>query len=178
MKQEPTWMRRMAALLLLGVAAAPGLAAAAEPGQPLQDLVLPGAGRLQTLGDLKGKLVYLDFWASWCGPCKQSFPWMNEMQRKYAARGLQVLAVNLDAQRADADAFLSEHPARFALAFDSQGDTARRIGLKGMPTALLVGPDGKVLLVHQGFRGEDRSALEARLVSALDSLPTAGGRAP
>lgn len=178
MKLVPKWPHRVAAGLLALHLAAPGLAAAAEPGQPLQDLALPNAGPPQRLGDLRGKVVYLDFWASWCGPCKQSFPWMNDMQRKYGTRGLQVVAVNLDAQRADADAFLAGHPAGFALAFDAQGDTARRVALKGMPTALLVGPDGKVLAVHQGFRSEDRATLEARLVAALDALSATGGRAP
>ena len=70
------------------------------------------------LADGQARLTYVDFWASWCGPCRQSFPWMNQMQDKYGAKGLRVLAVNLDARREDAQRFLAEHPARFALGFD------------------------------------------------------------
>ncbi|MBL0087841.1 MAG: TlpA family protein disulfide reductase [Ideonella sp.] len=145
---------------------------AADVGQPVPDVDLPGSSVGAKLSDLRGKVVYLDFWASWCGPCKQSFPWMNDMQRKYGARGLQVLAINLDAKRSDADQFLAQNPAAVALAFDAKGESAKRIGVKGMPTSLLVGADGKVLLVHQGFRAEDRADLEARLVAAL------GGKTP
>lgn len=152
-------------------------APAAEVGQPAPDVELPAASIARRLSDLRGKVVYLDFWASWCGPCQQSFPWMKEMQAKYASRGLLVVAINLDAKRSDADEFLARNPANFALAFDSQGESARRIGVKGMPTSLLVGADGKVLYVHQGFRLDQREALEARLVAALAGASTAAGAA-
>lgn len=143
-------------------------ALAIEAGQPAPDVDLPGAvDAPPRLSALKGKLVYLDFWASWCGPCRQSFPWMNEMQAKHGARGLQVVGINLDAKRADADAFLTQLPARFGLAFDAAGTSAKRFGVKGMPTSVLIGRNGEVLSVHQGFREDERQALEARLVAAL-----------
>lgn len=116
---------------------------------------------------LQGRVVVLDFWASWCAPCKRSFPWWNEMQAKYGARGLQVVGVNVDRQRADADAFLARTPARFALAFDASGDTPKRYAVKAMPTSLLLAPDGRVLLRHEGFKDDDRSALEAAIAAAL-----------
>ena len=141
---------------------------AIEAGQMAPDIDLPGSSSGARLSDLKGKHIYLDFWASWCGPCRQSFPWMADMQRQYGGRGLQVLAINPDAKRADADDFLAKTPAGFALAFDAKGESARRIGVKGMPTSLLIGPDGKVLFVHQGFRLDERAALEAKLVAALN----------
>ena len=141
---------------------------AIEAGQMVPDIELHDSSVGTRLSDLKGRHVYLDFWASWCGPCRQSFPWMADMQRQYGSRGLQVLAINLDVKRADADQFLAKTPAGFALAFDSKGESARRIGVKGMPTSLLVGPDGKVVFVHQGFRLDERAALEAKLVAALN----------
>ncbi|MEO8124672.1 MAG: TlpA disulfide reductase family protein [Burkholderiales bacterium] len=143
-------------------------ASALEAGQAVPDISLPGATVAPKLSDLKGKVVYLDFWASWCGPCKQSFPWMNDMQKKYGAKGLQIVGVNLDAKRPDAERFLAENPALFALAYDAKGETARQVGVKGMPTSVLIGADGKVLAVHQGFREEDRAELEAKLVAALN----------
>lgn len=119
------------------------------------------------LANFKGKLTYVDFWASWCGPCRQSFPWMNEMQAKYGARGLQVVGINLDRKRDDAERFLAELPATFTIAFDAAGDSAKRFGVKGMPTSVLIGPDGKVLYMHTGFRNEERAQLEGRIAAAL-----------
>jgi cytochrome c biogenesis protein CcmG/thiol:disulfide interchange protein DsbE len=142
-------------------------AIAIDPGQPAPELDLPGLRGPVTLADFRGKLTYVDFWASWCGPCRQSFPWMNEMQAKYGARGLQVVGINLDRRREDAERFLAEIPATFAIAFDTHGDSARRFGVKGMPTSALIAPDGKVLFMHAGFRPEDRQALESRIAAAL-----------
>jgi cytochrome c biogenesis protein CcmG, thiol:disulfide interchange protein DsbE len=144
-----------------------GSALALEPGQPAPALELSGATAPVGLSRLKGKVVYVDFWASWCGPCRQSFPWMNEMQAKYGPRGLQIVGVNVDAKRADADQFLATTPASFLVAFDPQGDSPRRFEVKGMPSSVLVGPDGKVIRVHNGFRADERKQLEEAIVAAL-----------
>ena len=138
-----------------------------EAGAPAPDLNLPGLKEAVTLAGLKGKVVYLDFWASWCGPCKKSFPFMNELQARYGAQGFEILAVNLDAQREDATRFLAETPARFTVAFDAKGDSARRFEIKGMPSSYLIGRDGRVLVAHKGFREEDRQDLDARIALAL-----------
>jgi len=167
MKKSP--MNRHLALALATVfalsCAAP--ARALEAGAPAPEIALSGPQGPVSLSALKGKVVYVDFWASWCGPCRQSFPWMNAMQAKYGAKGLQVVGVNLDAKRADADKFLGEVPASFAIAFDAQGDTPKRYAVKGMPTSVLIGADGKVLQVHNGFREDDRKALEDAIAGAL-----------
>ena len=112
-------------------------------------------------------MVYVDFWASWCGPCRQSFPWMNEMQAKYGPQGFQIVGVNVDLKNEDAKAFLAKTPARFAVAFDPAGATPRTFGIKGMPSSVLIGPDGKVLLEHSGFKEADRAELEAKIKAAL-----------
>jgi len=158
-------MNRLCALTLALLISLP--AAALEAGAPAPEFSLAGARGPVNLSAYKGKVVYLDFWASWCGPCRQSFPWMNEMQAKYGAKGLQVVGVNLDAKRADADKFLAEVPASFVLAFDAQGDTPRRYAVKGMPTSLLIGADGKVIQVHAGFREDERKQLEEAIATAL-----------
>lgn len=164
-------MKSTVAALVVGVAVCAGAAApsafALEVGQAPPAVELAGGTAAHALTELRGKVVYVDFWASWCGPCRQSFPWMNDMQRKYGARGLQIVGINLDAKRTDADQFLSQLPAQFALAFDAKGESAKRFGVKGMPTSVLIGKDGKVLLVHQGFREEDRRELEEKLAAAL-----------
>ncbi len=166
-KTMTTVSRCAAALLAAGLAMAGAPAGAVELGAPAPALQLPGlSGQVDSLA-LKGKVVVLDFWASWCAPCKRSFPWWNDMQAKYGARGLQVVGVNVDRKRSDADAFLVQAPARFAIAFDGAGDTPRRYAVKGMPTTVIVGADGSVLARHEGFKDDDRAALEAAIVAAL-----------
>lgn len=130
------------------------------------------------LADLRGKLVYLDFWASWCGPCKQSFPWMNDMQLRYGKQGLTVLAVDVDIHSDDARAFLAELPPNFRVAFDPQGVTPRQYAIRGMPTSILIGPDGKVLLVRSGFRADEAAQVETGIRQALLHLSTDSSRAP
>lgn len=160
---------RLAALCLATLAAP--AAWSLEAAAPAPELSLPGINTTVTLSELKGKVVYLDFWASWCGPCRQSFPFMNELLAKYQAKGLEVVAINLDQQRSDADQFLSQVPARFTVAFDAKGESARRFEVKGMPSTFLIGRDGKVVAVHKGFKDDDRKALEASVVQALAAPP-------
>jgi thiol-disulfide isomerase/thioredoxin len=155
------------ALLGLGLGLRTPAAWALNGGQPAPELTLPGSKGTVNLADFKGQVVYLDFWASWCGPCKQSFPYMNELQQRHAAQGLQVVAVNLDARREDADRFLAAMPARFTVAFDAKGDTARRFEVKAMPSSLVIGRDGRVAVLHKGFREEDRSELDQHIAQAL-----------
>lgn len=120
------------------------------------------------LSAYKNKVVYLDFWASWCVPCRQSFPWMSQMQRLYGKEGLVILAVNMDQVRADADAFLKQYPAEFTVRFDPQGGLAKTFKVRGMPTSVLLSRDGKTLLLHEGFRSKDVAALEQSIRSALN----------
>jgi thiol-disulfide isomerase/thioredoxin len=138
-----------------------------EVGAAAPELNLPGLKEAVSLAQLKGKVVYVDFWASWCGPCKQSFPFMNELKAKYGAKGFEVLAVNLDAKRGDADKFLAEVPAQFTVAFDASGDSAKRYEVKGMPSSYLVGRDGKITSSHKGFHEQDRAELESRITKVL-----------
>ncbi len=119
----------------------------------------------------KGKAIYVDFWASWCGPCKQSFPWMNAMQDKYGAKGLQVIAVNVDSKRTDAERFLAKNPATFQITYDPKGDSAKSYAVKAMPTSLLIDRSGRVTHVHAGFRDEDRTDLEAKINAVLNKGP-------
>jgi thiol-disulfide isomerase/thioredoxin len=154
-----------AAVVLCGTLTSAALAL--EVGQAAPDFELAGRNGPVKLSSYQGKLVYLDFWASWCGPCKQSFPWMSEMQSRYGSKGLRVLGVNLDQKNADAQAFLADNPARFDVAFDTSGQVPRTYAIKGMPTSVLIGPDGKVLMVHSGFRDEQRDELERQIKQSL-----------
>jgi thiol-disulfide isomerase/thioredoxin len=157
-------------IMMLAAVLAASSAQALEKGAPAPQFDLPGLDGAIKLAKLQGKVVYVDFWASWCGPCRQSFPWMNEMQARYGGKGLQIVGVNVDAKTDDARQFLTTTPARFAIAFDPQGATPRSYGIKGMPSSVLIGPDGKVLLEHSGFREADRAELESKIQSALGGL--------
>jgi cytochrome c biogenesis protein CcmG, thiol:disulfide interchange protein DsbE len=156
-----------AAAIATALLVAQPASAAVVPGQPAPAFELPGTAGAVRLEQYQGKLVYLDFWASWCGPCRHSFPWMNDMQAKYGAQGLQVVGINVDAKTDDARNFLAATPARFVVAFDPAGAAPRQYGIKGMPSSVLIGPDGKVLFEHSGFREADRAELESRIRAAL-----------
>ena len=118
------------------------------------------------LAGYKGKLVYLDFWASWCGPCAESFPWLNRMQEKYGA-DLVVVGVNVDTDAAAADKFLRKHPARFDIVRDPAGTLPELYRIEGMPSSVLIGPDGRVLHQHSGFRAHEAAEYEAAIRAAL-----------
>jgi cytochrome c biogenesis protein CcmG, thiol:disulfide interchange protein DsbE len=102
-------------------------------------------------GEYKGKVVYLDFWASWCGPCKESFPWLNEIHAKYKDKGFVVIGINLDKDKAKADEFLKSHAAQFPIVYNTEGDLAKKYGVKGMPYSIILDKGGKVLHSHIGF---------------------------
>jgi thiol-disulfide isomerase/thioredoxin len=115
----------------------------------------------------EGRVVLLDFWASWCGPCAESFPWMDEMHEKYGPKGLVIVGVNLDANREDADRFLQDHPNGFRQLFDPQGALAESYGVDTMPTSILLDRNGKPVARHRGFRSEEREAYERNLEAVL-----------
>ncbi len=141
---------------------------AVDAGQVAPAFTLPDReGRTVALDKLRGQVVLVDFWASWCAPCRRSFPWMNEMQQKYGARGLTIVGVNVDKRRADADKFLTQFPASFTIVFDPDGNTPSAYDAKGMPTSYLVDPKGGVVLVEVGFRDERKAELEAKIRALL-----------
>ena len=140
-------------LILLAVSTRPALAT--SPEDPLG------------LAALKGKVVYVDFWASWCEPCRQSFPWMNDLQRELGKDGFVVIAVNVDHERSDADEFLHRFAPDFRISYDPEGAVAERFHVKGMPTSFLIDRAGIVKTSHAGFRPRDRAPLEQQIRSLL-----------
>ncbi len=119
----------------------------------------------------KGQVVYLDFWASWCTPCKASFPFMNALHEEFGSKGLTILAVNVDEQKAAADRFLQQVPAKFRIAYDPKGVTPEQYAVKAMPTAVLIDRRGQIRHVHAGFRERDREALRAQVETLLREAP-------
>lgn len=115
----------------------------------------------------RGKVVLLDFWASWCAPCRKSFPWMNAMQQKYGDKGFTVIAVNLDMDRHLAAEFLQAVPAQFHVEYDTGGKLATQFGVSAMPTSFVLDRNGRIVKQHAGFREEQMVSREAELVQLL-----------
>jgi thiol-disulfide isomerase/thioredoxin len=122
-----------------------------EAFPPLASFKLEG-----TLPDTgKAKVVMVDFWASWCEPCKQSFPVMEELHQRYSKDGLVIIAVNVDENRADMDAFLKKNSVTFSVLRDANQKLVERAGVATMPTSFLIDKEGKVRFLHSGFRGAE-----------------------
>ena len=116
----------------------------------------------------KGKVVYLDFWASWCAPCKLSFPYMERMTSSYSRNSFVVIAVNVDHSRERADAFLSQVGVRIPIVYDSKGAIAAKFHVSTMPSSILIGRDGRVRYVHQGFFENKIPQYEAHIEELLN----------
>lgn len=112
------------------------------------------------------KYRYIDFWASWCGPCRASFPFMNELQEKFADK-LDIIAISVDDNKSDALSFLKKTPAEFVTALDSSGACPSKYQVTAMPSSFLIAPDGKIVLSHRGFRKNDAKKLHDAIAAKL-----------
>lgn len=148
------------ALAPVWMAAAPLKAA---PALKAQD----AAGKMVELATLKGKVVLVDFWASWCVPCKTSFPAIDALYKEYQPRGLEVLAVNVDERRGDADRFLGEHPHHLTVLFDPKGASPSAFGVKGMPSSFLIDKAGAIRFAHMGYSGNVDTAYRHEILELL-----------
>lgn len=119
------------------------------------------------LSAYQNKVVLIDFWASWCTPCKSSFPWLNALQQKYGPEQLAVVTINLDEHRHDAEAFLKTLQSSLPVIYDPNGDIAKHYGLVAMPTSVLIDRHGKVRFHHHGFLEAKTSDYENHLRSLL-----------
>lgn len=115
----------------------------------------------------RGRVVYVDFWASWCVPCRESFPWMKALERTYANQGLTVLAIDVDHDRSDARRFLRVFRPNFQVLFDPNGKLAQKYEIVGMPTSFLIDRTGKVRFTHVGFFRNQRGQYEQEVRELL-----------
>jgi thiol-disulfide isomerase/thioredoxin len=147
---------------------------AAETGSAMPDCALISLTEKQPydLQQFKGKVIYVDFWTSWCGPCAKSFPFMNELSHDLKDKGLQVIGVNLDESPLDAQNFLVRYPANFAIAADINEQCAKDFGVKAMPSTYLVDRNGTVRHIHLGFRSGEAMELRALVEQLLAEAPT------
>lgn len=115
----------------------------------------------------KGDVIYLDFWASWCTPCRKSFPWMNKIQQKYADKNFKVISINLDAEPNLAEQFLASTPANFTILYDPDGNLAQELQLKGMPSSFIINAEGKIVSAHVGFTDKKKIKYEQEIEQLL-----------
>lgn len=164
-------LRRVVPLLLLTallvpISRAPSDArASTTPSVTAPAFALPTRGGTVALDSLRGRVVLVDFWASWCVPCRASFAWMAALKQRYGDR-LAIVAIDLDKSRGDAEAFLAKHPPADIVAFDPDGRTAGAWKVKAMPTSFVVDRDGTVRLAHAGFDPAKTGEIERSIAEA------------
>lgn len=139
-----------------------------EVGQPALDFErVDGKDQMVKLSSYLGKVVYLDFWASWCVPCRETFPWMNQLQAKFGKDGFEIIAVNIDTKKSDADKFIAQFPPQFTILFDPKRGVAAIYGLKGVPSSYLIDRAGNLVSVQLGFSKPREAELEGRIEKLL-----------
>ena len=158
--------RRQLILSSAALLASPLFAAGGwHEGDTLPDL--GSFGLAGSLPNLKGKVVYLDFWASWCGPCKASFPVLNGWYQQLGGRGLVVLGVSVDEAEADMTTFLKHTPVAFPIVHDAAHKLVAAANVATMPTSFIIDRKGVIRHVHSGFHKKDEATLLAQLNALL-----------
>lgn len=161
-------LKRLSLLVKIGLVLSILFQANSLWAAPNLDLSVQDAdGRSYVLSQFSGELIYIDFWASWCGPCRKSFPWMNEMHHKYADQGLKIIAINLDNDISLARQFLGQISADFTIAYDPDTQVAGQFDILGMPSSYLFNRQGKLVAKHVGFYADHKADYEAEILYYL-----------
>lgn len=155
----------LVALLTRVVASSPSYAAKAPQSIAVLDSLTGDSTIVQ------GNVVYVDFWASWCIPCRLSFPWMENLLGKYGERGLQIVAIDVDRDRAAADKFLKDNHASLPVVYDPAGKLAKLFDLQVMPTSFVYGRDGILRVRKEGFNPEENESVEALIRKLIEEKP-------
>lgn len=163
-------MRLLAFILFSCLASSPILGAAVDEGAPPFSLQEMGGEDSISLEDYKGKVVYLDFWASWCGPCRKSFPALSDLRERYADQGFEVIAVNLDQDLTAAHGFVSQFPVEYPLLKGFGTGVGKAYHVEVMPTAYLIDGTGTIRTVHHGFKPEHVDFLDQVIQKLLAEL--------
>jgi thiol-disulfide isomerase/thioredoxin len=157
------------ALLVLSLTWATPAFAAPAPGFVLESLTEPSLE--VSLSDFRGKVVYLDFWAAWCAPCRDALPFFDVLQSEVGTDDLQVIGISIDEDPRDALRFLREVPVRYPVVHDVDGRVLKAYGVETMPTGILIRRDGEIVLEHRGFLQRDKATLRAAVLEAVAGRP-------
>jgi peroxiredoxin len=147
------------AVVLSGAAVSWQASAADAIGQPAPSFQLPLRGGSTVLGleQLRGQVVMLNFWASWCGPCREEFPLLDQMYKKYKGMGFTMLGVNVEPESKDAEGFIAKTPVSFPIVFDKASTASKLYQVEGMPSTVLVDRKGVLRWVHRGYKAGDEN---------------------
>ncbi|MFI3135991.1 MAG: TlpA disulfide reductase family protein [Methylococcaceae bacterium] len=115
----------------------------------------------------RGKVIYVDFWASWCPPCIKSFPFLNTLEHDFKSRGLQVIAINMDEDLDEANEFLMKKPANFTIVTDTSKQCAQDFGVMAMPSSYLIDRKGVIRHTQLGFKADTASELHVLIDKLL-----------
>lgn len=167
-KRRSAWAFRLRLAVAFALLGGGGVALAVEVGQAAPPFALPSVradGAPIRLADYRGKVVYLDFWSSWCAPCRRAMPELARLRSEWPREKFEVLALNLDTRRRDALRFLEQVPVGYPSALDVGGVTARRYGVAALPAAFIIDGGGKVRHVLKGQEAEDFAFIREILAS-------------
>lgn len=160
-----TSIRRLLTLLVLVLSPQ---AMALDIGAATPNLAaLASDGRLLSLGQFRGQVVYVDFWASWCAPCAEAMPVLDALHQRYHDKGFTVLGVNVDTEQKSAQRMVDHLAPKFPIVFDPQGKWPEAFGLRDMPTSYLVDANGVIRYINKGYRARDAKQIEAAIRAAL-----------
>ncbi len=149
-----------------------GSAHALGPGDAAPQFAAPALNGSSTvdLSEFRGKVVLLDFWASWCAPCLKSLPNLQALNDEFADSDFAVVAINVDKEPAEALQFLSKNAIRYPSVSDPEGKLPERFELSAMPTSYLIDRNGVIRYIHEGFERGDENTLRSRILSLLWKL--------
>jgi thiol-disulfide isomerase/thioredoxin len=140
-------------------------------GAPLANIAAPGLdGKTVRIEDLRGRVVLLDFWATWCEPCRESLPFYADLQRELGPRGLTIAAISIDADDDPVREYFKTPPP-FLVLRDPDSAIAERLGVSVMPTSFLLDRSGVTREKMQGFKADERESIRARVVALLQAAP-------
>jgi len=151
-------LRNLFKCVALASAMVVSVSLAGDGGGRAADFRLDARGGKQLgLGELKGQVVMINFWATWCGPCRQEMPLLEQMHKKYKPMGFTLVGINVEEDSSGAEAWLQKTPVSFPILFDRENRVSKLYNVSGMPSSVLIDRKGNVRYLHRGYKAGDEN---------------------